>query len=205
MSERPAAPAIGGSHLQRSAHRVWPLPIRVVALAAVLLVVPLTLVNWTAELLWFRSLGYEDIFWRLRLAKLTMFAAAFGLVFTYTLSNLHILGRLADLSSVLGSSVQGVNLRTWPTQPGAKAAPPQAYQLTRPFVLASAIAAGIFGFVYYSEWDRLSDFWDYMNLKRTGSEFEDRLSRIHGLCSSIEELREWKEEQEEYWKIHSDD
>jgi len=155
VSERPAAPAIGGPHLQRSAHRVWPLPIRVIALAAVLLVVPLTLVNWMAELLWFRSLGYEDIFWRLRLAKLAMFAAAFGLVFTYALSNLHILGRLADLSSVLGSSVQGVNLRTWSTQPGAKAALPQTHQSTRPFVLASVMAAAVFGLIYYSDWDRL--------------------------------------------------
>src|SRR5258705_6716018 len=158
VSERPAAPAIGGPRLPRSAHRVWPLPIRVVALAAVLLVVPLTLVNWTAELLWFRSLGYEDIFWRLRLAKLTMFAAAFGLVFTYVLCNLHILGRLADLSSVLGSSAQGVNLRTWPTQPGAKAAHPQRHQLTRPFILASVMAAAIFGLIYYSDWDRLVRF-----------------------------------------------
>jgi hypothetical protein len=31
--------------------------------------VPLTLVDWTAELLWFRALGYEDVFWRLRLPR----------------------------------------------------------------------------------------------------------------------------------------
>jgi uncharacterized membrane protein (UPF0182 family) len=115
----------------------------------------LTLVNWTAELLWFQSLGYEDVFWRLRLAKLAMFAAAFGVVFAYAYFNLHILGRLADLSSVLGSSAQGGSLRTWPTQPGAKAAHPQGHQLTRPFVLASVMAATIFGLIYYSEWDRL--------------------------------------------------
>jgi uncharacterized protein len=131
---------------------------RILALAAVLLVVPLTLVNWTAELLWFRSLGYEDVFWQLRLAKLAMFAAAFGVVFTYAYFNLHILGRLADLSSVFGSSAQGASPRTWPTQPGAKAAHPQAHQLTRPFLLASVMTAAIFGLIYYSEWDRLLRF-----------------------------------------------
>jgi uncharacterized membrane protein (UPF0182 family) len=89
------------------------------------LLVPLTLVNWTAELLWFQSLGYEDVFWRLRLAKLAMFAAAFGVVFTYAYFNLHILGRLADLSSVLGSSAQGGSLRTADAT-RAKAAPPSA-------------------------------------------------------------------------------
>ena len=53
--------------------------------------VPLTLVDWTADLLWFRSLGYEDVFWRLRLTKVAMFAAAFALFFGYALLNLHIL------------------------------------------------------------------------------------------------------------------
>jgi uncharacterized membrane protein (UPF0182 family) len=59
------------------------------AFVAVLLIIPSTLVDRTAELLWFRSLGHEDVFWRLRLAKLVMFTAAFPLFVGYALLNLH--------------------------------------------------------------------------------------------------------------------
>jgi len=55
--------------------------IRVVALAACPLVVPLTLVSWTAELLWFRS-SLRRCFWRLRLAKRPCWQRLSGLVFT---------------------------------------------------------------------------------------------------------------------------
>jgi len=30
-----------------------------------------------AELLWFRAIGYEGVFWRLRIAEVAMFAIAF--------------------------------------------------------------------------------------------------------------------------------
>jgi hypothetical protein len=65
------------------------------------LVVFFKLVDWTAELLWFRALGYEDVFWRLRLAEVAMFATAFIPVFVYVLLNLLVLARLADLQSFL--------------------------------------------------------------------------------------------------------
>jgi uncharacterized membrane protein (UPF0182 family) len=34
-----------------------------------------------AELLWFRAIGYEGVFWRLRIAEVAMFAIAFVPVF----------------------------------------------------------------------------------------------------------------------------
>jgi uncharacterized protein len=134
---------------------MWPSPIRVIGVVAVLLIMPLTLVDWTAGLLWFRSLGYEDVFWRLRLAKLVMFAAAFGLVFTYALLNLHILGKLADLSSLLGNPVPVSSRRALPTQSEVMTAPPGAHLRTRLFILSSGVAAAVFGLVYYGDWDRL--------------------------------------------------
>ena len=117
--------------------------------------VPLTLVDWTADLLWFRSLGYEDVFWRLRLTKVAMFAAAFALFFGYALLNLHILGRLADLSAVLGNPGQGADRRILPPQSGAMTRRSQAHRLTQFVVLSSGIAAVGIGLAYYSDWDRL--------------------------------------------------
>jgi uncharacterized membrane protein (UPF0182 family) len=35
-------------------------------LGGILLVVLFKLLDWTAELLWFRALGYEEVFWRRR-------------------------------------------------------------------------------------------------------------------------------------------
>jgi hypothetical protein len=79
-------------------------------LGGTLLVVLLMLVDWTAELLWFRALGYADVFWRLLFAEIAMFAIAFIPVFVYVLLNLLVLARLADLESLLrGQSPGGVS------------------------------------------------------------------------------------------------
>ena len=112
------------------------------------------LVDWTAELLWFRALGYADVFWRLLFAEVAMFAIAFIPVFVYVLLNLLVLARLADLESLLrgqspgGVSPSGVN----PSKSGA--AQPNARQLTPLLILGSAATAAIFGFMFSGEWDR---------------------------------------------------
>src|SRR5262249_37331379 len=95
-----------------------------------LFVVWLTLVDWTAELLWFRALGYGEIFWRLLFAEVAMFAIAFIPVFVYVLLNLLILVRLA------------------------RVAQPRAHRLTPLLILGSAATAAIFGWVFSGEWDR---------------------------------------------------
>jgi uncharacterized membrane protein (UPF0182 family) len=123
-------------------------------LGGTLLVVLLILVDWTAELLWFRALGYADVFWRLLFAEVAMFAIAFIPVFVYVLLNLLVLARLADLESLLrgqspgGVSHSGVN----PSKSGA--AQPNARRLTPLLILGSAATAAIFGFVFSGEWDR---------------------------------------------------
>jgi len=95
-----------------------------------LLVVWLTLVDWTAELLWFRALGYGEVFWRLLFAEVAMFAIAFIPVFVYVLLNLLVLARLAGVAQ------------------------PNAHRLTPLLILGSAVTAAIFGLVFSGEWDR---------------------------------------------------
>ena len=57
--------------------RLFASPLNLALLGVFLLIVLLTLVDWIIELLWFRALGYEDVFWRLLFARLAMFAIAF--------------------------------------------------------------------------------------------------------------------------------
>ena len=110
-------------------------------LGVILFAVFFELFDWLAELLWFRALGYEGVFWRLRIAEVAMFAIAFVPVFIYVLLNLLVLARLADLESLLrGQSPGGVS--------------PKARRLTPLFILGSAVTAAMFGLVFSGEWDR---------------------------------------------------
>jgi len=123
-------------------------------LGGTLLVVLLILVDWTAELLWFRALGYGDVFWRLLFAEVAMFAIAFIPVFVYMLLNLLVLARLADLQSLLrGRSPAGI-LQSWPNHSRTGVAQPNARRLTPILILGSAATATIFGFMFSAEWDR---------------------------------------------------
>ena len=118
-------------------------------LAGTLLILLLKLVDWCVELLWFRSLGYEEIFWRLRLAKVAMFAIASIPVFAYALLNLRVLARHATFRSLFVGGGYAGTLQGWAT------AQSRPYRLNRLLVLASAITAAIFGFVFYGRWDQL--------------------------------------------------
>ena len=123
-------------------------------LAGTLLVVVFKLVDWTAELLWLRALGYEEVFWRIRLAKVAMFATAVIPVFVYVLLNLQALARFADLRSLVpGGSSPGMS-QSWPDHSGTRVAQPKTHQLSPLLILASATVAALFGFVFYGEWDR---------------------------------------------------
>jgi uncharacterized membrane protein (UPF0182 family) len=123
-------------------------------LGGALLAVLFKLLDWTAELLWFRALGYEDVFWRLLFAEVAMFATAFIPVFVYVLLNLLVLARLADLQSLLrGRGPAGMS-QSWPNHSRTGVAQPNAHQLTPFLILGSAATAAIFGFAFYGEWDR---------------------------------------------------
>ncbi len=120
-------------------------------LAGVLLGVFLKLIDLTAELLWFRALGYAGVFWRLLFAEVAMFAAAFIPVFVYVLLNLLVLARLTDLRGLLsglGPAGQGwTPSRTGMARPGTR-------RLTPLLILGSAAIAAMFGFLFLGEWDR---------------------------------------------------
>ena len=122
-------------------------------LAGTLLVVVFKLVDWTAELLWLRALGYEEVFWRIRLAKIAMFAIAFIPTFVYVLLNLQVLVRIGILPNLLRGSPAGTS-QSWPKQLGTGMAGLGTHQLTSLLVLVSAGTAAIFGFVFYGEWDQ---------------------------------------------------
>ena len=118
-----------------------------------LLVVLLKLIDWTAELLWFRALGYEDVFWRLLFAEVAMFAIAFIPVFAYVLLNLLVLARLADLQSLMRGRSPDAMSQSWPSHSRAGVAQPNAHRLTL-LILGSAATAAAFGFVFSGEWDQ---------------------------------------------------
>src|SRR4029077_8887840 len=90
-----------GSPSTTPAQRLLPFRGGLVLLAGMLLVAAFKLVDYTAELLWFRALGYEEVFWRLRFAKAAMFAAGFAPAFAYVLLNLLVLARLVGLHDIL--------------------------------------------------------------------------------------------------------
>ena len=154
MTDRLKIPWAVGAPLTSPSRRLFLSPVGLALLGGTLLVVVFKLVDWTAELLWFRALGYEDVFWRLRLAEVAMFATAFIPVFVYVLLNLLVLARLADLQSLLrGPGPAGMS-QSWPNHSRTGVAQPNAHQLTPFLILASAATAAIFGFAFYGEWDR---------------------------------------------------
>ncbi len=130
-----------------AARRMLLFPVELVLLGVIFFGVSFQLFDWLAEFLWYQALGYEGVFWRLRIAEVAMFGIAAIPVFIYVLLNLLILVRLIDLPSLLrGGGGAGIP-RSW----GAAS---NAHQLVLPLILGSAAIAAVFGFVASGEWDR---------------------------------------------------
>ena len=70
---------------------------RLLGMVVFLVVVVLAALHWLADLFWFQALGYAEVFWRLLLCQLGLFAAATCLVFIYAWGNLRVLARHVDL------------------------------------------------------------------------------------------------------------
>ena len=153
MTDRPELPW-AGAPLTNPSRGLLLSPVGLALLGGTLLVVLLKLVDWTAELLWFRALGYDDVFWRLLFAKVAMFAIAFIPVFVYVLLNLLVLARLADLQSLVRGRRSAAMSQSWPSHLRTGVAQPNAHRLTPLLILGSAATAGVFGFVFSGEWDR---------------------------------------------------
>jgi len=110
---------------------------RILWLVIPLLVAALVVLGWLADLFWFQALGYAQVFWRLLLIKLALFAAATGIVFVYAWINLRLLARRVDLIGTLQT--------TGPTGQAVSMAPPgliRALELVAPLAAALVIGLG---------------------------------------------------------------
>jgi len=152
VTDRLKIPWAGGAPSTSPSRRLFLSPVGLALLGGILLVVFFSLVDWAAELLWFRALGYGVVFWRLLFAEIAMFAIAFIPVFAYVLVNLLVLAKLADLQTLLGGRHPAAGIpQSWPRTGVAR---PNAHQLTTLLILGSAVTAAIFGSAFASEWDR---------------------------------------------------
>ena len=126
---------------------------RLLGMVVFLVVAALAAFHWLADLFWFQALGYMQVFWRLLLCQLGLFAAATCLVFVYAWGNLRVLARHVDL---VGTA------RT--LTPSATALlPGPASRVRLPLiqiveVLAPLMAAIIVGFGFAEGWDSLIRF-----------------------------------------------
>jgi uncharacterized membrane protein (UPF0182 family) len=136
----------GGAPSAGVSRRMLLSPVTLVLLGVFLFGVLFQLFDWLAQLLWFQALGYESVFWRLRIAEVAMFAIASIPVFIYAFLNLWILARLIDLPGLLRGGAAGIP-RSWGMTPNAR-------QLVLPLIVGSAAIATVFGFALSGEWDR---------------------------------------------------
>jgi uncharacterized protein len=114
--------------------------------AVVALVVAGGLLGWTAEWLWFRELGHEQVFWRMRLAQGGLFGAAFVAVSAYAWIN----GRVLVETVLTGFPAAA----GWLNPVAVKGA----------LVVAPAVAGLFFAAVFSTAWDEFLLF-------RFGGEF----------------------------------
>ena len=126
---------------------------RLLGMLVALLVVVLAAFHWLADLYWFQALGYAQVFWRLLLCQLGLFAATTCLVFVYAWGNLRVLAGHVDLL--------GTRRIPRPSATPLLPAPTAAVRarLLRTFeVLAPLVAACIVGFGFAGGWDDLVRF-----------------------------------------------
>ena len=128
-------------------------PARLLGMVVFLLVVVLAALHWLADLFWFQALGYAEVFWRLLLCQLGLFAAATCLVFLYAWGNLRLLARHVDLIGTAAIPPPGARALL------AGAISALQLRLVRTIeVLAPLAAAMIVGFGFAQGWDELLRF-----------------------------------------------
>ena len=82
---------------------MWTLRIKFLLAIAAAFIGLVMFVNWAVELLWLAALGYESVFWTLRLLKVGLFLFAFVPLFLWFWINLGVLSRRLDLSSMIAA------------------------------------------------------------------------------------------------------
>ena len=139
----------------------------ILLLAAVLFSIGLfKLVDWTAEYLWFRALGYESVFLTIRMLKIGFFLLAFLSVLAYFWINFRIFASQTDLRAVTNVlTTQLTGRSAGPNTPFGSAGGPQLAShgsragTPAPLILVSVALALVFGLVFYGHWDTLLRFW----------------------------------------------
>ena len=123
--------------------------IRITLSVIALFVAWILFADWTATYLWFETLGYSEIFWRLRLVKLGAFTCGLLAAFAYFWTNLRILSTNLDVR-VLVTTVQAGRRST---------VPPTSFYHGAVATL-SLVLALIFALVLMGKWDVLVRyFW----------------------------------------------
>ena len=91
---------------------MWIMPIKLLLAIAAAFIGLVLLADWAVELLWLGALGYESVFWTLRLLKVGFFLIAFVPLFLWFWINLSLLSRRLDLGSMIAVVGRYLRLRT---------------------------------------------------------------------------------------------
>lgn len=97
-------------------------------------------VDWAVELLWMRGLGYEAVFWRLRLVKVGLFVSGFAVAFLYVWINLLHVARRTGIARL---------------DPAASAPSGGATVSAGLLALAAGAPGVLFGTILYGSWDEV--------------------------------------------------
>jgi uncharacterized membrane protein (UPF0182 family) len=137
---------------------------KTIAIILALLIGLFSFLDWLVDYLWFDSIQYTEVFWRLRLLRIGIFAVVFLAVYLVLWLNLKILSARLDLNAVANALLVRIATPSGMTSPVA-ASPSTGRARTGRHSgipsallwLAAVIAFG-FGMVLASQWDTMLRF-----------------------------------------------
>jgi uncharacterized membrane protein (UPF0182 family) len=141
---------------------LWPMPMhlvrfltsaRILWLVIPLLVAAMAVLGWLADLFWFETLGYADLFWRMLLLRLGLFAMVTAIVFLYAWGNLRWLARHINLVAAVQAAGSDPLLRLQGPGPGFRPGLVRALEVLAPLLAAMIVALG-----FTAGWDEFVRF-----------------------------------------------
>ncbi len=144
---------------------MWTMRIKLLLAFAAAFVGLVLLADWAVELLWLGALGYESVFWTLRLLKVGFFLFAFIPLFLWFWINLSLLARSLDLGAMI--AVMGRYLRRRSGTVGAYLGGGDEEETPKPVgaagtavrALLAASGALLFGLAFAASWDMPLRLW----------------------------------------------
>ena len=140
---------------------------KVLFIAIALVIGLFKLVDRAAEYLWLEALGYESVFWTIRLLQIGLFVFAFVLVFAYLWINFLILAGRLDLRAVASEMRRQLAGRTSQAGQTGQAGPGPSLLanlglsgagVRLPILVLVVVIALVFGLVFAGHWDSLLRF-----------------------------------------------